>query len=245
MGPTQNNPEDLDYFSFPFILISLVFFSLYLFLIAMIIDNMIPGTRMLFFPESGFFYRFNGTFIFAVMTTVSCAGGILLVMRMKERSHDWKAGLPLCILTGFISASVVVDTFYEPSIAGLRPLAYSLVAGVLGYALLPACAAYFLFAWKKTGGVLRRTDIPVTAFVGILGILFCSALLVVSITDVPSPSSPGHDDFLDFSPAGAMVTLFGLFYGAVLLPVAGLIFLARGLEYRRAFLEPDSEYPVP
>ena len=58
-------------FSTPFILVSAVFFGLYIFLAAGIFADMIPGTKMLFFPESGFMYIFNGTFFYAVLMIVS------------------------------------------------------------------------------------------------------------------------------------------------------------------------------
>jgi hypothetical protein len=193
----------------------------------------VPGYRRLFFPDLDFGYSFNGEFFFAVLMIVLFAGSCLLVRRLKERSLCWQAGLPLCILTGIITLLMVIYTFYEPSSPVFRVLLNAVVGAILGYAALPACAAYFLYHWKQTCGGVSGRDVLITSAIGIIGLGFLLAVLVYMITYIPPPSSADHDNFLNFTPADMLILLFGLFYGAVLLPVVGLIFLVRGLEYRK------------
>lgn len=241
MDITGKPLRDCRNFSVPFILISAVFFSLYLFIAAGILANLIPGSKMLYLPDSGFVYFFNGTFFFAVLIIVSFAGSILLVRMMKKRSMYWQAGLPFSVLTGIITTAYVIMTFYEPSNPALRCLAYALIAGILGHAMLPACAVYFLNYWKKTCGSISDADIRLSSSVGILGLVFLVCVLFYAITYVPPPVFPYHDNFLNFTLADVLILLFGLFYGAILLPAVGLLFLARGLEYRKLPSEPDDE----
>jgi len=228
-------------FSTPFILVSAVFFGLYIFLAAGIFADMIPGTKMLFFPESGFMYIFNGTFFYAVLMIVSFAGSVLLVRRMKKRSLRWQDGLPLCFVMGIIGVLLVIYTFYEPSDPARRSLISAIIGAILAYAALPACAAYFLNYWGKTCGNISATIIRVSSAIGIVGLAFLVGLLWYMITYVPPPTSPYHDNFMNFNPADVLIMLVGLFYGAILLPAIGFVFMARGLEYRKIPPELDPE----
>ena len=112
------------------------------------------------------------------------------------------------------------------------------IGAVLGFALLPACAVHFLKYWKESCGGISITTIKFSSSVGFIGIGYLICLLVYMITNVPPPTSPYHDNFMNFSQGDTLIILFGLFYGAVLLPAVGLIFLARGLEYRKHTTEP-------
>ncbi|MGD0079754.1 MAG: hypothetical protein ABSB80_03785 [Methanoregula sp.] len=228
-------------FSTPFILVSAVFFGLYIFPAAGIFADMIPGTKMLFFPESGFMYIFNGTFFYAVLMIVSFAGSVLLVRRMKKRSLRWPDGLPLCFVMGIIGVLLVIYTFYEPSDPARRSLISAIIGAILAYAALPACAAYFLNYWGKTCGNISAPIIRVSSAIGIVGLAFLVGLLWYMITYVPPPTSPYHDNFMNFNPADVLIMLVGLFYGAILLPAIGFVFMARGLEYRKIPPELDPE----
>lgn len=239
MEITGKSLTDCREFSVPFILISMMFFSLYIFIAAGILLNMIPGLMMLYFPDSGFRYIFNGTFFFDVLMIVSFIGSVLLIWKMKMRSLRWQAGLPLCILSGIIATLYAILTFYEPSNPALMPLAYTITGGVLGIAVLPACVAYFLKSWGKTCGGVSDTDIYFSSIIAKLGLGLFVCVLVYAITYVPPPVSPSHDNFLNFSLADSLIVLFGLFYGAFLLPAFGLLILARGLLYRKYPTEPE------
>ena len=244
--PINGKPlTDCHDFSTPFILISAAFFGLYIFLAAGIFADMIPGTKMLFFPGSGFMYIFNGMFFYAVLMIIPFAGSTLLVRRMKKRFLRWQEGLPLCIILGIIGILLVISTFYEPSDPARRPLISALIGAILGYLALPACAAYFLNYWGKTCGSISATIIRVSSAIGIAGLALLIGLVWYMITSVPPPTSPYHDNFMNFDPAGLLITLAGLFFGAILLPAIGLLFLARGLEYRMIRSEPDSESQSP
>lgn len=244
MEITTTSLTDCREFSVPCILISMMFFSLYIFIAAGILSNMIPGLMMLCFPDSGFRYIFNGTFFFDVLMIVSFIGSILLIRKMKMRSLHWQAGLPLCIISGIIATLYTIFTFYEPSNPSLRPLAYTITGGVLGYAVLPACAAYFLKSWGKTCGGVSDTDIYFSSIVAKLGLGLFVCVLIYAIAYVPPPVSPYHDNFLNFSLADSLIVLIGLFYGAFLLPAVGLLILARGLRCRKYPKEPDDQGPA-
>lgn len=233
MDITGKPLKDCCDFSVPFILISVVFFSLYLFLGAMILSN------------SGIVYFFNRTYFFAVILIVSCVGSTLLVWRMKKRSLYWLAGLPLCIITGIIPIFYVMFSFHDPLNPALRYLANALIAEIIGYAVLPACAVYFLKYWKKTSGRLSDADILLSSVVAIAGLVFFIGLLFYAITYVPLPVSPYHDNFLNFTMTELLLSLFGLFYGGFLLPAVGVLFLAHGLEYRKASSNTDNNPVTP
>ena len=112
-----------------------------------------------------------------------------------------------------------------------RSLISAIIGAILAYAALPACAAYFLNYWRKTCGSISATIIRVSSAIGIIGLAFLVGLLWYMITYVPPPTSPYHDNFMNFNPADVLIMLVGLFYGAILLPAIGFVFLARGLEY--------------
>jgi hypothetical protein len=216
-------------FSLPFILVSAMFFGLYIFLAAEILADKIPGTKMLFFPESGFMYIFKGMFFYAVLMIIPFAGSILLVREMKKRSLHWQKGLPLFCIMGIIAFLLVTFTFYEPSDPARRSLISALIGAILGYLALPACAAYFLNYWGKTCSSISAPVIRVSSAIGIAGLALLIELVWYMITYVPPLASPYHDNFMNFDPTGLLITLACLFYGAILLPAIGLLFLARGL----------------
>jgi hypothetical protein len=186
---------------------------------------------MFIFPESGYFYIVGGTLLFAVFMTGSFVGSLILILRLRGRALPVYAALPLCSITGFIAIMYILLTFYEPSIPGLRPLALTITGGILGFAVLPAGAAYFLNFWSGTCPV-AKTYLQLLKGIGILGLLFFAGIIADAILDTPASSSQYHDNFLNFTPAGAALTLFGLLFGAVLLPVAGLVILRYGMKYR-------------
>lgn len=171
---------------------------------------------------------------------VACfAAGIILVRKLKKKSLYWQAGIPLCIILGIIAISLVIFTFYEPSNPALRPLGNALTVEMIGYALLPAAAVYFLRFWKNTFGNISDASFTVYLVIGAIGGIFLLYLLCSAITFVLS-QTPQHYDVFQFSLGSLIVLLCAFFYGAILLPLIGWVFLKLGFACRTPPKEPEN-----
>ena len=235
--PGKKLPDNRD-FSVPFLLISAVFFSLYLFRAAEILANLIPGSPNIFIHEPGFTYMFNGLFFFAILMVASFSASIFLVRKLKKRSLYWQAGLPLCIVIGIIATSLVIFTFFESSNPALRSLGNALTGEIIGYAILPASAVYFLVFWKKTFGNISGNTITISSVIGVIGVMFLVYVLYSMITYLP-PQAPIRYDIFQFTPNSLIALVCAFFYGSILLPVIGFTFLKLGFACRKKPTEPE------
>ena len=220
-------------FAFPLILASLPCFGLWLFLVSGMIANRIPGPSMISLPGS---VSINtGGLAFAFLMAASFCGTLLLIARLRARSLPWWGAVPLACTTGFIAVCSLLAMVFLPAIPpGLQAL--PMMGAIPAFIFLPAAAWYLLRDRNAICGGISAFAVRSVGAIGLAGILILAAMVIVPVLSPAPPPSPYHDDFLNFSPAEAVLLLFCIAYGAILLPVAGLILLRQGLRCR--FPEP-------
>jgi hypothetical protein len=180
-------------------------------MIVYVLAGFLPGSPHLYFYGPGFTSRLNGNFFFAILMVVSFIASIFFIRELKKRSLPWAAGLPLCIVTGIIALSPVLITFNELSYPlSLKPFTYAIAGEMIGYALLPASAAYFLYHWKKIFGMIPGTDLAVFSSIGCMGGIF---LLLIPGEILPKIQSqtPQYYDVFQISWGGLFVVVCEFF----------------------------------
>lgn len=197
-----------------------VFFSAWLFLIASILGNRVPGSVSIALPGLRFYY-FDGTFFFALFLLVSFAASVLLVREMKRRSPRWMFGLPLCVLEGATALSALFSTFLNPA-GGSGAIGYVFLVFFIAIPLLPFLSALLFYPLKDIAGESLSGSMILSTGAGMAAILFfCVSFLLPS----PYAASPYYDSMWNFGYAGLLMLVY-LFF---ILPVPGLLMIRLGI----------------
>ena len=245
MEDTEITLPDNHSFFVPLLLTSAVFFSVYLYMIVSVLAGFLPGSPHLYFHGPGFTSRLNGNFFFAILMVISFIASTFLIRELKKRSLSWTAGLLLCIVTGIIALSLVSITFYELTYPlSLKPFTYAIAGEMIGYALLPASAAYFLSHWKKTFDNISGTVLAVFSLIGCIGGMF---LLLIPGEIIPKIQSqtPRYYDVFQISLGDLFVVVCLFFYAAILLPYIGLTILKISYDCWNSRKQPENTPVTP
>ncbi len=161
---------------------------------------------------------------------------------MKKQSRNWKAAFPLGITTGVITLSFAMFSLYEPSSPVLKLFGLSLLAIVIGYAVLPVAASYFFM--NGFPGHQGKTEVTFGVFslLGLSGPLIIITSITLNIVNDLTSVKPARMDIWQFSIIGILVLLLYLLYCLILLPLAGILFIRLGVQFLKTRQLLSSEF---
>ena len=215
-GTVQVNERN---FALPILLISLVFFSLYLVILFWILLIMLRLLLGVILPPPAW----DGiTGIFPVVAIgffllVSLSGAILFIREMKAQSRPWKTGIPLCFLLGVIIVPSVFFLSESPASIQTFPGLITLA----GFISLPYGVAYLLLDFRTR---LSDESKAFSNAIGLFGLLL-SGILALSTTLASLMQT--RDD------VGYLAIFFVFLQITILMPMLGVKLFKLGLSFFR------------
>ena len=229
--------------SLPFILISGIFFSVYLCLAAIIIGYLYRGFNVISLygsPQENLnsLNYFTGVWIsifLIIIMVIPFAGSLFLMRELKKQSLPRKPLLPLAVILGVIgiSSCMLIVGVYFPRPFSLPVQFIGFYVLVIAFFLLPSGAAYFIRKYQDIDSYAPEFMSKPVKYIAIVAFCFFIYFIISMLYYAVTSTFPLNDILLSLGPAWGIIIIV---YVAIALPFIGVQVLRIGMRYRNPHL---------